>query len=81
MFQYHAIHRFFNRDVIYLVYGIDDTIAVENFFLAALEMLERHPSVERYAWYPWNTHNHLTENGELTRLGELFAAAPTYRPY
>jgi hypothetical protein len=58
-----------------------DAATVENFFLSALEMLERHPSVERYAWYPWNPYNHLTEDGQLTGLGELFAAAPAYRPY
>jgi hypothetical protein len=55
-----------------------------DFFPPAVAMLEKHPLVERYAWYPWNTYNHLflaDDNGvsEITALGELFAAAPAYR--
>ncbi len=57
-----------------------DAETVENFFKDALEMFKRHPNLERYAWYPWNTYNHLTDdNGNLTGLGELFSAAPAYR--
>ena len=53
-------------------------------FPAAAAMIERHPMVERYAWYPWNTYNHVyleDENGVrvITALGEAFAAAPPYR--
>ena len=55
-----------------------------DFFPAAAAMIERHPMVERYAWYPWNTYNHVyleDENGVrvITALGEAFAAAPPYR--
>lgn len=49
------------------------------FFDAAIQMLEGHPLVERYAWYPWNTYNHLFLEGEITALGEAFRAAPQYR--
>jgi hypothetical protein len=55
-----------------------------DFFAAAEPMIENHPMVERYAWYPWNTYNHLyleDANGVrvITALGEAFAAAPPYR--
>jgi hypothetical protein len=57
-----------------------DQATVEAFFSGALAMLARHPRVERYAWYPWNTHNELvSETGELTELGRIFAAAPAMR--
>jgi len=50
----------------------------------AIPMLKKHPLVERYAWYPWNDHNHLyladVSNVQvITELGKLFAAAPQYR--
>ncbi len=56
-----------------------------DFFDGAITMLEGHPLVERYAWYPWNTHNHLyleDDSGVRARtaLGEAFAAAPPHRP-
>ena len=53
-----------------------------NFFPAAVAMLrDKHPLVERYAWYPWNTYNHLylpdaNDVRVITALGRLFAAAP-----
>ena len=55
-----------------------------DFFPAAVAMLEKHPLVERYAWYPWNTYNDLFLEDEndvrvITPLGELFTAAPAYR--
>jgi hypothetical protein len=55
-----------------------------NFFPAAVTMLNNHPLVERYAWYPWNTYNNLySPNASnvrvITALGQLFAAAPAYR--
>jgi hypothetical protein len=55
-----------------------------DFFPAAVAMIESHPLVERYAWYPWNTYNHLyledsTGARVITALGEAFAAAPQYR--
>ncbi len=52
---------------------------VEAFYSAALAMFDDHPSIERYAWYPWNTNNGLVDAGALTSLGETFAAAPAAR--
>ena len=44
---------------------------------AALAVFARHPRVERYAWYPWNTNNELvSSSGSLTSLGKAVAAAP-----
>ncbi len=56
-----------------------DEKTVLNFFHTAIPMLDSHPLVERYAWYPWNTYNHLYESNAITALGEAFAAAPPYR--
>jgi hypothetical protein len=54
-----------------------DAATVEAFFSGAVAMLAKHPRVERYAWYPWNTHNELVDSsGNLTPLGNLFANAP-----
>lgn len=52
---------------------------VQKFYAAAIEMLSRHPSVERYAWYPWNTNNELVASGNLTALGTAFGQAPSMR--
>ncbi len=54
------------------------------FFDGAVAMLDNHPEVERYAWYPWNTYSHLylpddNDVRVMTALGEAFAAAPQYR--
>ena len=54
------------------------------FFNDAILMLEQHPLVERYAWYPWNTYNELylpdsTSVRVRTALGDAFLAAPQYR--
>lgn len=54
------------------------------FFNNSITMLARHPLVERYAWYPWNTHNHLykadaNKVNVMTPLGKAFTAAPQYR--
>jgi hypothetical protein len=49
------------------------------FFNDAIPMLNKHPLVERYAWYPWNTYNELYKNDVMTNLGKAFAAAPQYR--
>lgn len=49
------------------------------FFSDAIPMLDNHPLVERYAWYPWNTYNELYKNNVMTALGKAFAAAPQYR--
>lgn len=61
-----------------------DEATVLNFFNDMLAMLDRHPLVERYAWYPWNTYNHLylpnaSDVRVITPLGEALAAAPAYR--
>jgi hypothetical protein len=61
-----------------------DEKTVLDFFAAALPMLQKKPLVERYAWYPWNTYNHLyLEDANkvrvITALGKAFAAAPQYR--
>jgi hypothetical protein len=54
-----------------------DAATVEAFFSGAITMLAKHPRVERYAWYPWNTNNELVKSdGSLTPLGTLFANAP-----
>jgi hypothetical protein len=52
-----------------------------DFFDAAIPMLQKHTLVERYAWYPWNTYNHLYDDtsGEITALGMAFQAAPASR--
>jgi hypothetical protein len=52
---------------------------VQKFYAAAIEMLARHASVERYAWYPWNTNNELVMSGNLTALGSAFGQAPALR--
>jgi len=52
---------------------------VQKFYAAAIEMLARHASVERYAWYPWNTNNELVMSGNLTALGTAFGQAPALR--
>ena len=52
---------------------------VKNFYAAAIEMFGRHSSVERYAWYPWNTNNELVMSGNLTALGTAFGQAAATR--
>jgi hypothetical protein len=52
---------------------------VNSFYAAAIAMLARHATVERYAWYPWNPNNELVASGNLTTLGTAFAAAPAQR--
>ena len=56
-----------------------DEQTVLTFFNDAITMLNKHPLVERYAWYPWNTYNHLYDNDVMSNLGKAFAAAPQYR--
>jgi len=51
-----------------------------DFFGGAVPMLAKHPLVERYAWYPWNTYNELYTSNTMTALGKAFSAAPQYRP-
>ena len=52
---------------------------VQKFYAAVLDMLARHSSVERYAWYPWNTNNELVLTGNLTALGTAFGQAAAVR--
>jgi hypothetical protein len=56
-----------------------DEKTVLDFFNGAIPMLTKHPLVERYAWYPWNTYNHLYDSNAMTALGMAFAAAPPTR--
>ena len=58
-----------------------DAATVEGFYTAALAMFQNHPSLERYAWYPWNPNSELSDRAYppvLTPLGDLFAAAPAW---
>lgn len=57
-----------------------DEKTVLDFFNNAIPMLAKHPLVERYAWYPWNTYNDVYASNAMTALGKAFAAAPPYRP-
>jgi hypothetical protein len=56
-----------------------DAQTVLDFYNSAVKMLAKHPLVERYAWYPWNTYNELYQNDTMTDLGQAFLAAPQYR--
>jgi hypothetical protein len=54
-----------------------DAATVEAFYSGAIAMFAKHPRIERYAWYPWETNNELvTSTDTLTSLGTVFAAAP-----
>jgi hypothetical protein len=60
-----------------------DEKTVLDFFNGAIPMLAKHPLVERYAWYPWNTYNDLYTSDTppaMTALGQAFAAEPQYHP-
>lgn len=52
---------------------------VLSFFSDAVKMIAKHPLVERYAWYPWNTYNHLYDGDTVTSLGKAFTAAAPHR--
>jgi hypothetical protein len=56
-----------------------DAATVVAFFKGAVAMFARHPRIERYAWYPWNTYHHLFVDGGITEMGTAFAAAPQYK--
>ncbi|MGC4087173.1 MAG: glycosyl hydrolase [Polyangiaceae bacterium] len=54
-----------------------DKPTVEAFLTGAIAMLAKHPRVERYSWYPWNTNNELVNtDGTLTNLGTIYSNAP-----
>jgi hypothetical protein len=53
-----------------------DAATVQAFYNGAVAMFQRHPRIERYAWYPFTTNNELVTSGALTSLGTTFAAAP-----
>ena len=57
-----------------------DEQTVLSFYNDAATMLQGHPLVERYAWYPWNTYNDLYDDqGKQTALGAALEAAPQYK--
>ena len=60
-----------------------DAATVQAFYSGALAMFGKHPRIERYAWYPWNTYNELSASTDagsmLTSLGNVFAAAPAFK--
>ncbi len=57
-----------------------DAATVQAFFKGALAMFQRHPRIERYAWYQFEHNNELVSpNGGLTPLGSDFANAPVTR--
>ncbi len=57
-----------------------DAATVQAFYTGALAMFEKHPRIERYAWYPWIKNNELNNtDGSLTALGTAFAAAPAFK--
>ncbi|HEY0001012.1 MAG TPA: glycosyl hydrolase, partial [Actinoplanes sp.] len=57
-----------------------DEATVQAFYTGAVKMFARHSQVERYAWYPWITNNHLVaDDGALTALGTTFAQQASTR--
>ncbi|WP_158920802.1 glycosyl hydrolase [Streptomyces sp. NBRC 109706] len=57
-----------------------DEATVIDFYTASLEVLAERPWITRYAWYPWNPHNHLVaDDGSLTALGTTYTRQPTHR--
>jgi len=57
-----------------------DVATVQAFFLGAVAMFAKHPRLERYAWYQWDTNNELTNSDHsLTALGTVYASQPSTR--
>jgi hypothetical protein len=57
---------------------------VQAFYVGAMAMFARHPRIERYAWYPWNTNNELFSvrppaTPVLSSLGTVFVSEPQYK--
>jgi hypothetical protein len=53
-----------------------DAATVQAFYSGAVAMFQRHPRIERYAWYPFTTNNELVTSAALTTLGTTFAGEP-----
>ena len=57
-----------------------DVATVQAFYLGAVAMFAKHPRLERYAWYQWDTYNELTNTDHsLTTLGTVYASQPSTR--
>ena len=58
-----------------------DEATVKTFYAGAIAMFAKHPRLERYAWYQFETNNELmnSDGGGPTSLGTAFAAAPALR--
>ena len=55
-----------------------DVATVQAFETGAIAMFAKHPRLERYAWYQWDTYNELTNaDHSLTQLGTAYAAQPS----
>lgn len=50
------------------------------FFTGAVAVFAKHPRIEPYAWYPWNTNNErVASDGTLTSPGNVFAARRVFK--
>jgi hypothetical protein len=57
-----------------------DVATVQAFYTGAVAMFAKHPRLERYAWYQWDTYNELTNTDHsLTTLGTVYASEPSTR--
>jgi hypothetical protein len=50
------------------------------FYTGAVAMFAKHPLLQRYAWYQWDTYNELPNSDHsLTPLGAVYASSPSTR--
>ena len=57
-----------------------DVATVQAFYTGAVAMFAKHPRLQRYAWYQWDTYNELTNTDHsLTSLGTVYASEPSTR--
>ena len=57
-----------------------DVATVQAFFTGAVAMFAKHPRIQRYAWYQWDTNNELTNSDHsLTSFGTFYASEPATR--
>jgi hypothetical protein len=57
-----------------------DVATVQAFFTGAVTMFAKHPRLQRYAWYQWDTNNELTNSDHsLTSFGIQYASEPATR--